>query len=188
MIGRTKRIGLLFYALALALLSAPHIAAQTVAREELGVRVTAVDATGFPTVRVRVLTTGPGSAPVADTSRLLLRENGVPIPEATVGSASVGVDLVLVIDANVDFLQTDEPGGATRRARRPAPRRKTQPPGAFGSFCQRPNSLPSESLQTANQPMLGTGSASPEVPPSSPTRAFAAFALANYRQRFVAGN
>ena len=115
MIGRTKRIGLLFYALALALLSAPHIAAQTVAREELGVRVTAVDASGFPTVRVRVLTTGPGSAPVADTSRLLLRENGVPIPEATVGSASVGVDLVLVIDANVDFLQTDEPGGATRR-------------------------------------------------------------------------
>ena len=115
MIGRTKRIGLLFYALAMALLSAPHIAAQTVAREELGVRVTAVDATGFPTVRVRVLTTGPGSAPVADTSRLLLRENGVPIPEATVGSAPVGVDLVLVIDANVDFLQTDEPGGATRR-------------------------------------------------------------------------
>ena len=92
MIGRTKRIGLLFYALALALLSAPHIAAQTVAREELGVRVTTVDATGFPTVRVRVLTTGPGSAPVADTSRLLLRENGVPIPEATVGSAPVGVD------------------------------------------------------------------------------------------------
>ena len=115
MIGRTKRIGLLFYALALALLSAPHIAAQTVAREELGVRVTAVDATGFPTVRVRVLTTGPGSAPVADTSRLLLRENGVPIPEATLGGAPVGVDLVLVIDANVDFLQADEPGGATRR-------------------------------------------------------------------------
>jgi hypothetical protein len=115
MIGRTKRIGLLFYALALALLSAPHIAAQTVAREDLGVRVTAVDATGFPTVRVRVLTTGPGSAPVADTSRLLLRENGVPIPEATLGRAPVGVDLVLVIDANVDLLQADEPGGATRR-------------------------------------------------------------------------
>ena len=115
MIGRTKRIGLLFYALALALVFAPHIAAQTVAREELGVRVTAVDTTAFPTVRVRVLTTGPGSAPVADTSRLLLRENGVPIPEATLGRAPVGVDLVLVIDANVDFLQADEPGGATRR-------------------------------------------------------------------------
>ena len=114
MIGRTKRIGLLIYALALALLAAPPIAAQTVAREELGVRVTAVDATAFPTVRVRVLTTGPGSAPVADTSRLLLRENGVPIPEATLGRAPVGVDLVLVIDANVDFLQADEPGGATR--------------------------------------------------------------------------
>ena len=115
MIGRTKRIGLFFYALALALLSVPQVGAQTVAREELGVRVTGIDVTGFPTVRVRVLTTGPGSAPVADTSRLLLRENGVPIPEATLGSAPVGVDLVLVIDANVDFLQADEPGGATRR-------------------------------------------------------------------------
>ncbi len=115
MSGRTKRIGLLFYALILALLSGPSVAAQTVAREELGVRITGVDATGFPTVRVRVLTTGPGSAPVADTSRLLLRENGVPIPEATLGSAAVGVDLVLVIDANVDFLQADETGGPTRR-------------------------------------------------------------------------
>jgi hypothetical protein len=115
MIGRTKRIRLLFYALALALLCVSPVGAQTVAREALGVRVTAVDASGFPTVRVRVLTTGPGSAPVADTSRLLLRENGVPIPEAVLGRAPVGVDLVLVIDANVDYLLADEAGGATRR-------------------------------------------------------------------------
>lgn len=93
----------------------PWAAAQQVAREELGVRITAVDASAFPTVRVRVLTTGPDSAPVVDLSRLLLRENGVPIPEATITSAAAGVDLALVVDANVDFHVADEIGGPSRR-------------------------------------------------------------------------
>ena len=115
MIGRQNRIGPLLLALALALLLSPRLAAQQVAREELGVRITAVDATGFPTVRVRVLTTGPGSARVSDTSRLLLRENGVPLPEATTSGVAVGVDLVFVIDANVDFLLADDNSGLTRR-------------------------------------------------------------------------
>jgi hypothetical protein len=43
--------------------------------------------------------------------------------------------------------------------------------GAAGSFCHRPNSFPSGSLQTANQPMLGTGLGSFAWPPSSFTRA-----------------
>jgi hypothetical protein len=43
--------------------------------------------------------------------------------------------------------------------------------GADGSFCHRPKSLPSVSLQTANQPMLGTGAGSFASPPSSLTRA-----------------
>ncbi len=115
MIGLRRRIGPLFYALALALLAAPAIFAQGVAPEALGVRITAVDTGDFPTVRVRVLTTGPGSAPAGDLSRLLLRENGVPIPEATLSSVPAGIDLALVIDANVDFHVADEVGGATRR-------------------------------------------------------------------------
>ena len=115
MIGRQTRIGPLFLVLALAMLLSPHVAAQQVAREELGIRITAVDATGFPTVRVRVLTTGPGSARVTDTTRLLLRENGVPIPEATTSGVATGVDLVFVVDANVDFLLADDGSGLTRR-------------------------------------------------------------------------
>ncbi len=43
--------------------------------------------------------------------------------------------------------------------------------GAEGSFCQRPNSFPSVSLQTVNQPMPGTGPGSFAWPPSSLTRA-----------------
>jgi len=115
MIGPRRRIGPLFYALALTLLAAQGVVAQGVAREALGVRITAVDTGDFPTVRVRVLTTGPGSAPAGDLSRLLLRENGVPIPEATLSSVPAGIDLALVIDANVDFHVADAAGGATRR-------------------------------------------------------------------------
>src|SRR6266516_3227253 len=43
--------------------------------------------------------------------------------------------------------------------------------GADGSVCQRPKSFPSVSLQTANQPMSGTGRGSFASPPSSFTRA-----------------
>jgi hypothetical protein len=43
--------------------------------------------------------------------------------------------------------------------------------GAAASFCHRPNSFPSGSLQVANQPMLGTGLGSFASPPSSFTRA-----------------
>ncbi len=43
--------------------------------------------------------------------------------------------------------------------------------GADGSFCQRPNSLPTGSLQTENQPMRGTGPGWFASAPSSFTRA-----------------
>src|SRR5262249_6528396 len=68
-------------------------------------------------------------------------------------------------------------GARSGRGRRPDGRRPLfrcragYAPGAFVSVCQSPNSLPSGSLQTENQPMLGTGSASPASPPSSFTRA-----------------
>lgn len=116
MIGRPTRVRLLFYLLALTLLSgAGQLAAQQVARDETAVRITAVDTSTFPTVRVRLLATGAGGAPLADLSRLTLRENGVPIPDATLAATPVGIDLAVVIDANADFLLADEPGGATRR-------------------------------------------------------------------------
>jgi len=116
MIGRPMRVRLLFYVLALALLSGNgHLAAQQVARDETAVRITAVDTSDFPTVRVRLLITGAGGAPLADLSRLTLRENGVPIPDNTLVATPVGIDLAVVIDANADFLLADDLGGATRR-------------------------------------------------------------------------
>lgn len=113
MIGRLTWFPLLFYLL-VVFLPATDGAAQ-VAREQTSLRVTAIDTSEFPAVHVRVLAAGPGSAPVDDLSALLLRENGVPIAETTLTRVPVGIDLVLIIDANNDFLQADAIGELTRR-------------------------------------------------------------------------
>ncbi|MBP6786898.1 MAG: FHA domain-containing protein [Candidatus Promineofilum sp.] len=89
--------------------------AQQVPRENNALRITAVDSGAFPTVTVRVLTTTAGSAPIGDLTRLVLRENGVPIPDTTTAQTPVGVDLALVIDANADFLLFDDNSGLSRR-------------------------------------------------------------------------
>ncbi len=116
MINRPTVKGLLFYIAALGvLLLARPVGARQVQGERTHVRITAVDSAAFPTVKVRVLTTTAGSGPVEDLSRLVLRENGVPIPEATAAQTSVGVDVVLVIDANADFLLFDDNSGLSRR-------------------------------------------------------------------------
>lgn len=113
MIGRRIATGILFTLL--ALLVALPSAAQQVPGQRDALRITGVDATAFPAVAVRVLTTGPGSAPAADLSRLVLRENGVPIPDTISARVPVGVDVVLVLDANADYLQFDDRSGLSRR-------------------------------------------------------------------------
>jgi hypothetical protein len=115
MTGRPARTLILLHILALLLVAARGAAAQQVERQETAVRITAVDTADFPTVRVRVLASGSGGAPVGDLSRLMLRENGVPIPDATTARVPVGIDLVLVLDANADFLQFDDRSGLNRR-------------------------------------------------------------------------
>jgi len=116
MTDRPTARNLLFYIVALgALLLARPAAAHQVQNERTDLRITAVDSAAFPTVNVRVLATAAGSAPVGDLSRLILRENGVPIPEATVAQAPVGVDVALVVDANADFLLFDDNSGLNRR-------------------------------------------------------------------------
>ena len=116
MTDRPMARNLLFYIIALgALLLARPAAARQVQSERTDLRITAVDSTAFPTVNVRVLATAAGSAPVGDLSRLILRENGVPIPEATAAQLPVGVDVALVVDANADFFLFDDNSGLNRR-------------------------------------------------------------------------
>jgi hypothetical protein len=62
-------------------------------------------------------------------------------------------------------------GSAEAGTRHDAPAWTASYIDADGSFCQSPNSFPATSLQSENQPMLGTGIASPASPPRSRTRA-----------------
>lgn len=114
MIARRTRTSLLF-TWALLLLAALPVAAQQVPGQRDDLRITAVNADAFPTVAVRVLTSGTGSTPVADLSRLVLRENGVPIPDTLTARVPVGADVALVLDANADYLQFDDRSGLSRR-------------------------------------------------------------------------
>lgn len=116
MIERQRAVVLLFYIAALlAALGPSPLAAQQIQGEQNDLRITNVDTTGFPTVAVRVLTTSAGSAPIPDLTRLILRENGVPIPDTTTALVPVGVDVALVIDANPDLLFFDDRSGLSRR-------------------------------------------------------------------------
>ena len=106
-VRRAASRSLFYVALLVALLLAWPVTALQIERERDDVRITAVDASAFPTVAVRVLTTAAGGAPIADLSRLVLRENGVPIPDTTLARTPVGVDVALVLDPNADFLHFD---------------------------------------------------------------------------------
>ncbi|RIK17280.1 MAG: hypothetical protein DCC51_12580 [Anaerolineae bacterium] len=117
MINRRTSLATLFYIMALLLpaVRPPATVAGQVQREDNNLRITAVNTGEFPTVGVRVLTTTAGSAPIADLTRLVVRENGVPIPDATAATTPVGIDLALVIDANPDLLLFDDRSGLSRR-------------------------------------------------------------------------
>lgn len=117
MIIRRTGLTTLFYIATLlsAAVLPPITVAGQVQREDNNLRITAVDTGKFPNVSVRVLTTTAGSAPIADLTRLVVRENGVPIPDAAAATTPVGIDLALVIDANPDLLLFDDRSGLSRR-------------------------------------------------------------------------
>lgn len=114
---RRSGLRLLFYmaaVLCFASVAAPAATAQ-IELPSNNVRVTGIDLERFPTVGVRVLATTNGSEPVSDLSSLVLREDGVVVPDVSTAAVPVGIDLVLVLDANSDYLLADEWNGLTRR-------------------------------------------------------------------------
>ncbi len=78
-------------------------------------QITAVDISNFPTVRVSAFINDNTHAPIADLSRLSLRENSIPLPYELV-NVPVGIDVVFVIDANADYGENSvDANGRTRR-------------------------------------------------------------------------
>lgn len=101
----------LWVILALLAFAAPDAFAQ----EGVDLRITGIDLSGFPDVRVRVLATDGQSAPFPGPVGYVLREDGVPIPDLRQARVPAGVDLALVIDANASLLQSDDGSGVIRR-------------------------------------------------------------------------
>ncbi len=86
-------------------------AAQTPAPNAL--RITAVDDSAFPTIRLNLLTLAAGGTPITDLSALSLRENGIPVAYDRF-TTTTGLDVVFVVDANATMLDVDDDSGQTR--------------------------------------------------------------------------
>lgn len=79
--------------------------------DEAQLRITAVDISNFPTVRVSAFLNDGQHRPLADVSTLSLRENNIPLPYEFV-NIPVGIDVTFIIDANGQYgdVSVDENG------------------------------------------------------------------------------
>ena len=75
--------------------------------------VTAVDDSDFPLIRLNVSTIAPPGGPWADLTGLSLRENSIPVAYDIL-TTTVGLDLIIVVDANNTMLAVDDASGQTR--------------------------------------------------------------------------
>ncbi len=91
-------------------------AAQTAAQDAARLWLGEPDLSAFPLVRIPLFTADAQGAPLADFSRLSLRENGIPL-ELTVTNEPAGLDVTFVLDANAEFEMDDAGDGLTRRAK-----------------------------------------------------------------------
>lgn len=80
---------------------------------QAALRITAVDDSGFPTIRLNVSTLTPPGGPWSDLTGLSLRENSIPVAYEIL-TTTVGLDLTFVIDANNTMLAVDDNSGQTR--------------------------------------------------------------------------
>lgn len=101
--------------LPLLVLMVAIMAGITQAQEEILLRITQLDSSSFPLVRVNVITSDAQSAPLSDLSGLSLRENGIPIGDLEFSQDVVGANLIFVLDANSSFQQSDGNSSLTRQ-------------------------------------------------------------------------
>ncbi|MEW5988080.1 MAG: FHA domain-containing protein [Chloroflexota bacterium] len=85
------------------------------AQEENRLRITQVDTTAFPAVRLTLLATDGKSWPLPGPTGFSLVENGKPINDFDLTTVPVGVEVVFVVDANSDIGRRDDPAGGKTR-------------------------------------------------------------------------
>ena len=72
------------------------------------------DLSAFPLVRLNVRSAGFESVPLSSFDGLSIRENGIPIADATLTSIPVGIDAVFVLDTNETAQYVDIEGDVNR--------------------------------------------------------------------------
>lgn len=90
-------------------------AGTTQAQEGAQIRITQVDSSAFPEMRVNFIAAAGDGTPLTDFSDLQLSENGTVISEFQQDQVAVGVELALVVDANASINQRDTGVTQTRR-------------------------------------------------------------------------
>jgi hypothetical protein len=87
----------------------------TQAQAEATVRITQVDASAFPEIKVNVLAAAGDGTPLADLSSLQISEDGAVITDIQTSPAAVGIEVAFVIDANSTINQRDTGASQSRR-------------------------------------------------------------------------
>lgn len=87
----------------------------TQAQGDATIRITQVDTSAFPEMRVNVLAAAGDGSPLADLSSIQLSENGTIITDIQTSSAAVGIEVAFVIDANSTINQRDTGANQSRR-------------------------------------------------------------------------
>jgi hypothetical protein len=85
------------------------------AQAEPIIRLTKLDITAFPEVRLNFFAADDRLSPITDFRGLTLTENGEPITDFTVSRAPTGVEVFLIVDANSGILQVDAGQTLSRR-------------------------------------------------------------------------
>jgi hypothetical protein len=101
---------LLFLAL-LSLLSLSSALAQAESRLE----ITAVDASEFPVIRLKLIAADSESNRLEGLEGLILAEDGNSVEAFETGEKPVGTEVIFVVDSNATIDDRDEAGGLTRR-------------------------------------------------------------------------
>ncbi|MBK9052477.1 MAG: VWA domain-containing protein [Chloroflexi bacterium] len=85
------------------------------AQAEAKVRITQVDTSTFPEMKVNVLAAAGDGTPLADLSSLQLSEDGTIVTDIQTSPVAVGIEVAFVIDANSTINQRDTGASQSRR-------------------------------------------------------------------------
>lgn len=109
-----RRIWQLVVGLCTLLGGVTAVSAQNVPPEQLPLRIARLDPTDFPRITFYLAAADPRQPLREDLVGFTLSENGLPVTNFTLAREAVGIDLVIILDANESILAVDGEREPTR--------------------------------------------------------------------------